>query len=450
MVHLKSIATQLFIILLLAPNLSGQSFKSSLTGINASWQFNLFELENENTIVATTDKLIVLDPDGFIISTREVLWDSRRIIMVQDELFNFYKLDGTGIVVKRYNLNGNIQDSTILSNNDFSLRDVQPCGESDFAVLMYENVDGMQLKKYDNDGNEMYSRILNPSFNVGTKPRSLYSRKDGSFICYDSGHPKNLYILDDTLSITFNGTIQERAPFDLVVSDDDRIFTAGITLESERYLNEIDGQGNILNEIILSDLLTCGESCYPYGLSINENKLGYFTGFVEFLDIASFHCFDFDLNEQFKHTLSLDETNSFDFGQSAFAIPIPNANNSFSFGYARQVGENEIEPVVFRLNTICDFDSTVINDITSSAITPLQEKDDLVITPNPVSNILSITSHKAISKLDLYNIYGQKINLTAFNAPETRQIDVSTLHEGYYFLSYTIDGEIYTKQFIKL
>ena len=85
-----------------------------------------------------------------------------------------------------------------------------------------------------------------------------------------------------------------------------------------------------------------------------------------------------------------------------------------------------------------DISEDCILDITELVYTEIQ------FYPNPVKDIINITSEIPFDILNIYNLQGQLINETKNN-----QIDVSQLNKGLYFVSIIIDGKNIVKKFIK-
>jgi pimeloyl-ACP methyl ester carboxylesterase len=74
------------------------------------------------------------------------------------------------------------------------------------------------------------------------------------------------------------------------------------------------------------------------------------------------------------------------------------------------------------------------------------EANSILIYPNPVSNFLFINNQNVITDFSIYNIIGQKMEITMVD----NQINVSNLTNGIYFLSFTDQtGKNYTTKFTK-
>jgi hypothetical protein len=70
------------------------------------------------------------------------------------------------------------------------------------------------------------------------------------------------------------------------------------------------------------------------------------------------------------------------------------------------------------------------------------------VYPNPVANKLQVNASEKISKIEIYNIIGQKVIDKKINETNNR-IDVSQLNKGIYILKTFIGDSVGTKRFIK-
>jgi len=70
------------------------------------------------------------------------------------------------------------------------------------------------------------------------------------------------------------------------------------------------------------------------------------------------------------------------------------------------------------------------------------------IYPNPVVNVLNISSNEVVEKVAVYNVIGQLVNQVA---PKTASptIDFSTMKSGVYFVEVTINGQSQTVKIVK-
>lgn len=79
----------------------------------------------------------------------------------------------------------------------------------------------------------------------------------------------------------------------------------------------------------------------------------------------------------------------------------------------------------------------------SIATTPLAVKDFAQFKfssyPNPTSGQLNLSAAKNISKVELFNLLGQKVQSNTINAAQ-KQLDISNLQSGVYLMEVTIDN----------
>ncbi|NRA10901.1 MAG: T9SS type A sorting domain-containing protein [Crocinitomicaceae bacterium] len=76
----------------------------------------------------------------------------------------------------------------------------------------------------------------------------------------------------------------------------------------------------------------------------------------------------------------------------------------------------------------------------------IQELGHVVISPNPMSNVLNIDSDgEMIELVELYDLNGRLV----YQSTGTNQFDVSKLHPAMYIIKVTIDGAVYQKRLIK-
>ncbi len=68
--------------------------------------------------------------------------------------------------------------------------------------------------------------------------------------------------------------------------------------------------------------------------------------------------------------------------------------------------------------------------------------------PNPVSDQMTINAPNAIEFIEVFNMVGQNVYRER-TADQIRNVDLSNLTPGTYFLRITIDGEVGTGKFIK-
>lgn len=70
------------------------------------------------------------------------------------------------------------------------------------------------------------------------------------------------------------------------------------------------------------------------------------------------------------------------------------------------------------------------------------------LSPNPASNTLNLKASKTITKIDIFNVMGQKVSSKSINALNSI-INISALNKGIYVMNVTIDDNIGTYRFIK-
>ena len=444
MKNIKASSIIFLALLFLSFNVQGQSWKSNISSINLTKSYGVFEVDNI-TKVAVEDRLINLDQSGNKIDDVQVSWQSRRILMLDGLFFNIYASANGTILIDTYTLEGNFVETLDLGHNEYTVYDAEIIDQETFAMLLYKgDTFEMFIKKFDLTGSEMESQKLGSS---GTNPREIYSGNQGSIFCYDQSNQRNLVKLDSELNIEFNGQIPDRIPTHLVQSDDGRIYTVGTYADfnNTSYINEIDEQGNILNEVVLNDSLSCGPDCYPYGLVTRDNKIGLLFGQIELLQTASFLCFDLDLSMESSLYLELNETDNDIFSFGYFARPIVNGTGGFSFGYAKLIQGGLVEPVVYRLGDDCNYET----NLTSTKQAELLTTDLLSFKPNPVSDYLTIDLDEDVDNLEIINLSGQRVLSIETNGNKHLEVDLEALASGAYIIKYLYKDQVQTKRMIK-
>jgi alpha-tubulin suppressor-like RCC1 family protein len=89
----------------------------------------------------------------------------------------------------------------------------------------------------------------------------------------------------------------------------------------------------------------------------------------------------------------------------------------------------------------CPTSSLVINDFTVAT-------NDIKAFPNPVNNVLNLSSETTITKVSIFNLLGQEIITKAINANEGT-IDISNLKSGTFFIKIYADSLLKTLKVIK-
>ena len=75
-------------------------------------------------------------------------------------------------------------------------------------------------------------------------------------------------------------------------------------------------------------------------------------------------------------------------------------------------------------------------------------KDEILIYPNPTSDVINISSTSTITDYNMYNMIGNKVMSSNVNA-SIAIIDMSTLTKGVYFVEVNQDGLLINKRIIK-
>lgn len=80
--------------------------------------------------------------------------------------------------------------------------------------------------------------------------------------------------------------------------------------------------------------------------------------------------------------------------------------------------------------------------------TPKFEAFNFSYAPNPATNVLNLNAANSISEVEFINLIGQKVLSVAVNAKQ-KEVNVSSLDKGIYFMNVTIDGTKGTYKIIK-
>jgi len=73
---------------------------------------------------------------------------------------------------------------------------------------------------------------------------------------------------------------------------------------------------------------------------------------------------------------------------------------------------------------------------------------DIRLYPNPVSDYLSISTKKAMDKIEIVNVSGQSI-LKIENPDLINTINTTDLSNGIYFVHFIYNGQSWSKMFVK-
>ncbi|MGB1210966.1 MAG: T9SS type A sorting domain-containing protein, partial [Lacinutrix venerupis] len=68
--------------------------------------------------------------------------------------------------------------------------------------------------------------------------------------------------------------------------------------------------------------------------------------------------------------------------------------------------------------------------------------------PNPVNNTLTLNAQQAINNVTIFNMLGQEVIRTAPNAV-SKDVDMSNLQSGTYFVQVTVGSAVETVKIIK-
>jgi len=69
------------------------------------------------------------------------------------------------------------------------------------------------------------------------------------------------------------------------------------------------------------------------------------------------------------------------------------------------------------------------------------------ISPNPANNMIKVQSDEDVRRVNIYNIAGQLV--MSLNSENIESIDISTLHNGLYFVRVETEENVYTERLIK-
>ena len=212
---------------------------------------------------------------------------------------------------------------------------------------------------------------------------------------------------------TISEVIAGIRPFGLVVNGNDMYISQWIIGEPK--ISKID---ITLETPTISDVIST-EGLFPFGLTLKDNNL-FMVGYDQ--QVSRNRLFRFDITSSSPIIIVKDLTSIGIFGPRGFVI---NGNDA----YISERGPQRISKF--------DFDLLLSTDNISL-------KDEFKIYPNPVKNVLNLSSELPIELIKIYSLQGQLIQVTSEN-----QIDVSLLSSGLYFVSIIVDGENIVKKFIK-
>jgi hypothetical protein len=90
---------------------------------------------------------------------------------------------------------------------------------------------------------------------------------------------------------------------------------------------------------------------------------------------------------------------------------------------------------------------TLLNDLSESDADKFNE-NEVLLYPNPVSDLLNIEAEEDVSKVEIYSITGQLVQ-TQYGLDKQMQIDVKKLNPGLYILAIESADEIIKQKFVK-
>jgi uncharacterized repeat protein (TIGR01451 family) len=106
-----------------------------------------------------------------------------------------------------------------------------------------------------------------------------------------------------------------------------------------------------------------------------------------------------------------------------------------------------------RADIYFDFNPPVLTNTTSTTfvdVLGIEEvtKTDIVVFPNPATTLINIQSSSTIEAIEIWNTLGQKINAIQISA-DKKQVAISALASGLYFMKIRTGDGIGVKQFVK-
>jgi len=146
-----------------------------------------------------------------------------------------------------------------------------------------------------------------------------------------------------------------------------------------------------------------------------------------------------------------------DLASDCLAAGFPAANNKklrFNIEYTGTYVNNPVTPVVVDI-TVTDVGAGTAAQTIRLTITPAAplavdnlKKFDFTFAPNPTSDIVNLSAMKNISKVEIFNLLGQKS--TSININATRKsVNLSELPTGIYIMQVTIEEAIGSYKIIK-
>ena len=136
----------------------------------------------------------------------------------------------------------------------------------------------------------------------------------------------------------------------------------------------------------------------------------------------------------------------------------PSSGNTYITSYNPAIGDTQLRTV----NTITGA-TTVVGTVNPGTTTQIAwggavNSDDLAVrdnelfgfafSPNPVNNVLQLTSTEQIERIEIYNILGQQLLEEVMRANQGT-LDVSNLKTGVYLMKVIVNGQLGSYRFIK-
>ena len=96
--------------------------------------------------------------------------------------------------------------------------------------------------------------------------------------------------------------------------------------------------------------------------------------------------------------------------------------------------------------------TTGIYGFDNSSIDPVQEQDSIIefsFYPNPASDWINFNSTKTVSKIEVYNLLGQKVRSFQDNLLANQRVGIGDLETGNYLLKVYFEKETQIFRLIK-
>lgn len=235
--------------------------------------------------------------------------------------------------------------------------------------------------------------------------------------------------------------------------------TANTTLPSFNYFNNnpFDGQGTTIVANPLKAGINTSDNVIRY---VQSATAPIFSGAFADLDAA----IDFNGNKQIKTKVLMDHLGKFTMKVEVFGNPIPPIEIT-----QENTKVNEWEELVFAYPTVGDNDKynrlTILVDITSTGTGTdrVTYFDDVVIgdgactsvgtfsptvatlriSPNPVTDLLRVQNFEGVERIDVFNVFGQRLSSVNTSGDVQTEIGTSTLPAGVYTIAgYDAQGRL--------